>query len=84
MLQENPEVKKVVMKTLATAPTSLLSKLPPPSEKAQEMTAQELCQWSQNKSKIFDTECFEREENDGSQLANFDHEELKGLGINPS
>ena len=73
------------MKTLVT-PTSLLSKLPLPSDKAREMTSQELCQWLKDELKISDTdiECFEREEIDGSLLANFDHEELEELGIKKS
>ena len=73
------------MKTLAT-PTSLLSKLPQPSEKALEMTSQELCHWLRNELKISETdiECFEREEIDGSLLADFYHGELEELGIKKS
>ena len=97
-LQENPELKKVVLETLGSTipsaapslvvapPSTLTSTLPPPSDKAKNMTKEELSQWLRNELKISDNdiECFEREDIDGSLLAGFDINDLEEIGIQKS
>ena len=79
------------MKTLAPDPTrssaspsastpSLLTAAP--SDKAQNMTSEELCQWLKEKS-IADKyiEYFRKDDIDGSVLAECTDDDLKGMGI---
>ena len=71
--------------SLVVAPPSTLT-LPPASDKAKKMTTEELSQWLRNELKISDNdiECFEREDIDGSLLAEFDFNDLEEIGIQKS
>ena len=72
-LEENPKLKKETLgsTTPSVAPVpavvpsnTLTSTLPPPSDKAKNMTTVELCQWLRNELKISDNDikCFEKED----------------------
>ena len=68
------------------SPSSLLTRLPPPSESAKKMSTKELCQWLLNELKLSDgdVECFDKDAIDGKVLAELDLEDLKELGIERS
>ena len=91
----DPELKKAVMETLApdpatlslatasvAAPTVVPSLVALPSAKAMDMSTEELCQWLKDKNVADDyIACFKKEDVDGSELATYDDNDLKGLGI---
>ena len=64
----------------AAASTSLLTATP--SDKAQNMTSEELCQWLKER-RIADKyiECFRENDIDGSVLAVYTDDDLKEMGI---
>ena len=91
----DPELKKAVMETLApdpvtpslaTASVPVSSVVPSlvalPSDKAMAMSTEELCQWLEEK-KVADNyiACFREDNVDGSELAAYDDDDLKELGI---
>ena len=71
--------------TSIISPSILPSSLAMPSEKAVKMDTEELCKWLKEK-KIDDKyiECFREDDVDGSVLATYDDDDLKGLGISES
>ena len=94
-IKGDPDLKKAVMETLVPGPAPssaaslsvMASSVAPslvavPSDKAMKMTVEELCQWLKEK-KIAEKyiECFREEEIDGSELAAYNDDDLKDLGI---
>ena len=95
-IKQNPELKKAVLETLApgpvtpslatasvTAPSVVPSSLMVvPSTKAMAMNTEELCQWLKDWN-IADhyIECFREDKIDGKELAAYDDNDLKDLGI---
>ena len=65
-----------------TAPSVVPSLVAVPSDKAMAMSTEELCQWLKDRN-IADTyiECFREENVDGAELAAYDDNDLKQLGI---
>ena len=71
----------------AVAPSNALtSTSSSPSDKAKNMTTVELCQWLRNELNLSDNDikCFEKEDIDGSLLAEFDVNDLEEIGIQKS
>ena len=72
------------MKTLVSPQAPITPSLltAPPSDKAKNMTLEEICQWLKEKN-IADEyiECFKKDDIDGSVLAEYDDDDLKGMGI---
>lgn len=81
-IEENPEIREAVMKQLSVSPSISPSLTKQPSDRAMNMTTAELCQWLKDKkiSKEY-IKYFEEEEIDGSELAAYNDEDLKDMGI---
>ena len=71
---------KTIVSTQAPSTPSLLTA--PPSEKAKNMTSEDICQWLKEKHIAAEyIECFRKDDIDGSVLAEYDDDDLKGMGI---
>ena len=84
-LEADQELREAVMKSLVSKPRIPTSLAKQPSDKAMNMTTEELCQWL--KVKLIPAEyieCFERLGIDGSDLADYNEEDLKKLGVSES
>ena len=94
-IKHDPELKKAVMETLApdpvtpslatasvAAPSVVPSLVATPSDKAMNMSTEELCQWLKDRN-VADNyiACFREDNVDGSELAAYDDNDLKELGI---
>ena len=84
-LEANQELREAVLKSLVSSPRIPPSLAKQPSDKAMNMSTEELCQWLKVKN-IPDKyiEYFEREEVDGSQLAAYNEEHLEDIGVSES
>ena len=81
-LEENPELKKVMSQKLAPSINPTPASVPAVVEPSKKMTCKELCDWLRAK-KIADKyiELFEEDDIDGKELAEYNDEDLKELGI---